>query len=178
MNFKETYKKIIEDLQKELKVENKMLTPKIEKVTLNIGIGSYIREGNKDFSSLQKDLELITGQKSIVTNAKKSISNFKLRAWMPVGLVVTLRKEKMEVFLEKLIHVVLPRVRDFRGISKKSFDKKGNYTLWIKEHTIFPEVPQNDVVKPVGIGITITTNTDNSEYTKALMAKLGFPFAK
>lgn len=178
MNFKETYKKIIEDLQKELNIENKMLTPKIEKVTINIGIGSYIREGNKDFSSLQKDLELITGQKSIVTNAKKSISNFKLRAWMPVGLVVTLRKEKMEVFLEKLIHVVLPRVRDFRWIPKKSFDKKGNYTLWIKEHTIFPEVPQNDVVKPVWIGITITTNAEDSVHTKALMEKLGFPFAK
>lgn len=178
MSFKAKYNnEIVAELRKNLEISNSSNTPKIEKVVLNMGIGSYIRNGGKDFSSLVNDLGLIAGQKPVVRYAKKSVSNFKLRAGMPVGLSVTLRGDKMYNFLEKLVKVVLPRVRDFRGISKRSFDKSGNYNFGIKEHTIFPEVPQNDVVKTHGLQITLTTNSE-TEGTKALMDAFGFPFAK
>jgi len=178
MSFKAKYQsEIAPALNKELDVKNPMLTPKIEKVVLNMGIGTYIRNGNKDYTSLIDDLTLIAGQKPVVRNAKKSISNFKLREGMPVWLSVTLRGDQMYAFLEKLVTVVMPRIRDFRWISKKSFDKDGNYNFWVKEHTIFPEVPQNDIVKPHGLQITITTNS-GVEGSRALLDKYGFPFAK
>ena len=155
-----------------------MEVPKIEKVVLNMWIWTYIRTGNKDFSSLKEHLALIAGQAPTVRYAKKAISNFKLRAGMPVGLSVTLRGDRMYDFLEKLIHIVLPRVRDFRWISKKSFDTEGNYNFWIKEHSIFLEVPQDDVVKPHGLQITVKTTAKNKEHGKELLEQLGFPFAK
>lgn len=143
-----------------------------------MGIGTYIRSGNKDYSVLQEHLALISGQAPVVKNARKAISNFKLRAGMPVGLTVTLRGDQMYNFLEKLINVVLPRVRDFRGISSKSFDSEGNYNFGIKEHTIFPEVPQDDVVKNHGLQITVKTSATSAEAGKALLTQMGFPFAK
>ena len=148
MTLKDTYnKEIAAKLLKDLGCSNMMEVPKLEKVVLNMGIGTYIRSGNKDYSVLQEHLALISGQAPVVKMAKKAISNFKLRAGMPVGLTVTLRGDNMYNFIEKLVNIVLPRVRDFRGISSKSFDSEGNYNFGIKEHTIFPEVPQDDIVK-------------------------------
>lgn len=177
--LKEKYNKEIAPALKEtLKIDNVMEIPKIEKVVLNMGIGTYIRSGNKDFSTLQQHLALIAGQAPVVVNAKKSISNFKLRAGMPVGLTVTLRGDKMYDFLEKLVHVVLPRVRDFRWVSRKSFDKEGNYNFGVKEHSIFLEVPQDDVVKNHGIQITVKTTAKSKEAGLELLTAMGFPFAK
>lgn len=177
--LKEKYlKEIVPSLQKDLKISNIMEVPKIEKVVLNMWIWTYIRTGNKDFSSLKEHLTLIAGQAVVVRYAKKAVSNFKLRAWMPVWMNVNLRWDNMYNFLEKLIHVVLPRVRDFRGVNKNGFDKQGNYNLWIKEHTIFLEVPQDDVVKSHGIQITIKTTAKNKEEWRALLEKMWFPFSK
>lgn len=179
MSFKENYKtKILPQLKKDLGIANDMEIPKLEKIVLNMGIGTYIKAGWKDYTTLKSDLDLIAGQASVVKNAKKSISNFKLREWMPVGLMVTLRWDRMFYFLEKFINIIWPRIRDFRGFSAKSFDKDGNYNCWIKEHTIFPEVPQHDVVKPYGLQITVKIKWNNKDYNRALMQALGFPFSK
>ena len=179
MTLKDTYKdKIAPKLMKDLACENIMEVPKLEKVVLNMGIGTHIRNGNKDYSILLDHLALISGQAPVVKNAKKAISNFKLRAGMPVGLTVTLRWDNMYDFLEKLVTIVLPRVRDFRWISSKSFDSEGNYNFGIKEHTIFPEVPQDDVVKNHGLQITVKTTAQTAEAGRALLSEMGFPFAK
>lgn len=179
MSLKETYiKKIAPELHKKLALENVMEIPKIEKVVLNMGIGTYIRQGNKDYSVLQDHLARISGQAPVVKLARKAISNFKLRAGMPVGLTVTLRGDAMYNFLDKLVNIVLPRVRDFRGINKNSFDTEGNYNFGIKEHTIFPEVPQDDVVKNHGIQITIKTTAKTKEQWRELLTLMGFPFSK
>ena len=179
MSFKENYtQKVLPEIAKELDIKNPMQLPMIEKVVVNMGIGSYVASGHKDFSSLKNDLALITGQLPRVNHARKSVSNFKLREGMPVGMMVTLRGQRMYDFLEKLIAVVRPRVRDFRGISAKSFDKDGNFNFGIKEHTIFPEVPQLDVVKTHGMQITIKFKTQSKEHSHALLKKLGFPFSR
>ena len=179
MSFKENYtQKVLPEIAKELDIKNPMQLPMIEKVVVNMCIGSYVASGHKDFSSLKNDLALITGQLPRVNHARKSVSNFKLREGMPVGMMVTLRGQRMYDFLEKLIAVVLPRVRDFRGISAKSFDKDGNFNFGIKEHTIFPEVPQLDVVKTHGMQITIKFKTQSKEHSHALLKKLGFPFSR
>jgi large subunit ribosomal protein L5 len=179
MSFKENYiKKILPEIQKELGIENPMELPRIEKIVLNMGIGTYVAAGNKDFSSLKNDLALISGQLPRVALSRKAISNFKLRKDMPVGMMVTLRGDRMFHFLEKLIAIILPRVRDFRGISSRSFDEAGNFNFGIKEHTIFPEVPQLDVVKPHGLQITIKFKTQSKDHSKALLDKLGFPFSR
>lgn len=179
MSFKEHYtQKVLPELAKELGITNPMQLPTIEKVVVNMGIGSYVAAGHKDFSSLKNDLALITGQLPRINHARKSVSNFKLREGMPVGMMVTLRGQRMYDFLEKLIGVVLPRVRDFRGVSAKSFDKEGNFNFGIKEHTIFPEVPQLDVVKSHGMQITIKFKTESKEHSHALLKKLGFPFSR
>lgn len=178
MYLKEKYvKEIAPSLRSKLQISSVMETPKIEKVVLNMWIWTYLRT-SKDYSSLKKDLALIAWQEPVVRLAKKAVSNFKLRAWMPVWLTVTLRWERMYAFLEKLINIVLPRVKDFRWISKKSFDSNGNYNFWIKEHTIFPEVIQLDIVKTHGLQITICTNASNKESTKMLMEEMWFPFSK
>jgi len=178
-DYKNQYKtQVLPKLAKDLGIENPMRLPKIEKIVLNMGIGTYVASGNKDFSSLRSDFSLIAGQLPKVTNSRKSISNFKLRAGMPVGMTATLRGERMYAFLQKLIAIILPRVRDFRGISAKSFDKEGNFNFGVREHTIFPEVPQLDVVKPHGLQITIKFKSDSKEQSKALLDTLGFPFAK
>ena len=179
MSFKTHYKDVIlPKMKKDLGIENTMQIPRLEKIVLNMGIGSYVASGHKDFSSLKQDLALIAGQAPVVVRSRKSISNFKLREGMPVGMKVTLRGDRMFDFLEKLITIILPRVRDFRGISPKSFDDEGNYNFGIKEHTIFPEVPQLDVVKTHGLQITIRTKSQKKEHTLALFNALGFPFTK
>ncbi len=179
LDFKKRYQEeILPKLRKDLGIENVMQTPKIEKIVLNMGIGTYVASGNKDFSSLKSDFALIAGQLPKVQSSRKSISNFKLREGMPVGMTVTLRGDRMYAFLQKLIAIILPRVRDFRGISAKSFDAEGNFNFGIKEHTIFPEVPQNDVVKPHGLQITLKIRNGSKESSKALLDALGFPFTK
>jgi len=177
--LKEKYlKEIVPVLKEKLWTSNVMEIPKLEKVVLNMWIWTYVRSWNKDFSSLEEHLSLIAGQKCTVRYAKKAISNFKLRAGMPVGLSVTLRGESMYNFLDKLINVVLPRVRDFRWINKKGFDNQGNYNFWIKEHSIFLEVPQTDVIKNHGLQITVKTTAKNKEAWRELLTQMWFPFAK
>ena len=177
--LKEKYlKEIAPALKEKLELSNVMEVPKLEKVVLNMWIWTYIRTWNKDFSSLQEHLSLIAGQACTVRYAKKAVSNFKLRAWMPVWLTVTLRWEAMYNFLEKLINVVLPRVRDFRWINKKGFDNQGNYNFWVKEHSIFLEVPHNDVIKNHGLQITVKTTAKNKEAWKELLTQIWFPFSK
>jgi len=169
---------IIPSLKEKLEISNIMDVPKLEKVVLNMWIWTYIRSGNKDYSSLKEHLSLISWQSCTVRYAKKAVSNFKLRAWMPVWLTVTLRGDNMYNFLEKLIHIVLPRVRDFRWVNKKWFDKSWNYNFWLKDHTIFLEVPQNDVVKSHWLQITVKTTAKTSEAWKELLKQLWFPFSK
>lgn len=178
MSFKDTYKESINNLKNELGIKNVMELPKLEKIVLNMWIGTYVRNGNKDFSSLKSDLALIAWQNVTVRNSKKAISNFKLKENQPVGLTVTLRGDRMFYFLEKMIQVILPRVRDFRWLSSKSFDKEWNYNFGIKEHTIFPEVPQHDVVKPHGVQVTLKFKSKSKDHSKALLEALGFPFSK
>lgn len=176
--LKEKYlKEIAPKLKEKLWLSNVMEVPKLEKVVLNMWIWTYIKQ-NKDFSSLQEHLKLIAWQACTVRYAKRAVSNFKLRAWMPVWLSVTLRWEAMYNFIEKLIHVVLPRVRDFRGVNKKWFDNQWNYNFWIKEHSIFLEVPHNDVIKNHWLQITIRTTAKNKEEWKELLTLIWFPFSK
>ena len=177
--LKEKYvKEIVPVLKDKLEIKNVMEIPKVEKVVLNMWIWTYIRSGNKDYSSLQEHLRLIAWQTPTVRYAKKAISNFKLRAWMPVWLSVTLRWDRMYNFLDKLVNLVLPRVRDFRWVNKNGFDKEWNYNFWVKEHSIFLEVPQDDVVKNHWIQITVKTTAKNKEEWKLLLEQMWFPFSK
>lgn len=178
MYLKEKYKKeIAPALAKKLGIENVMEIPKLEKVVLNMGIGTFVKT-NKDYSVLKNHLATIAGQAPSVRFAKKAISNFKLKEGTPVGLAVTLRGEAMYNFIEKLINVVLPRVRDFRWINKNSFDKEGNYNFGIREHSIFLEVPSDDVVKNHGLQITVKTTAKSKEAGRELLLNMGFPFSK
>ncbi len=178
MSFKEHYlTTILPRLKDELGIENVMELPRIEKIVVNMGIGSHVAV-HKDYSSLQNDLALITGQKPKVLKSRKAISNFKLRKGNVVGLMTTLRGERMYYFLEKLIAIVLPRVRDFRGVSSRSFDTDGNFNFGIREHTIFPEVPQDDVVKTHGLQVTVKFRSRGTDDSRALLTALGFPFTR
>jgi large subunit ribosomal protein L5 len=154
-----------------------MAVPRIEKIVINEGLGSS-KEDSKAIDKAAKELGLITLQKPIVTKAKKSISNFKLRQGMPVGIKVTLRGERMYVFLEKLINIGLPRIRDFRGINPNAFDGRGNYNLGVKEQLIFPEITYDMVDKVRGMDITIVTSAKTDEEARALLQAMGLPFRK
>ena len=154
-----------------------MQAPKIEKIVVNMGVGDAI-ESPKVLDDAVAELALITGQKPVVTRAKKSVANFKLREGMPIGAKVTLRGEKMYDFLDKLMNVSLPRVRDFRGVSRDAFDGRGNYTLGIKEQLIFPEINFDDVKKTRGMDVVIVTTAKTNEEGRALLANLGMPFRK
>ena len=154
-----------------------MLVPKIEKVVVNIGVGDAVAN-SKMLEAALSDLEKITGQKPIETKAKKSIASFKVREGHKIGCKVTLRGENMYVFLDKLISIALPRVRDFRGVSSKSFDGRGNYTLGIKEQLIFPEINFDEVVKVRGMDIVIVTSAKTNEEAYDLLKELGVPFRK
>jgi large subunit ribosomal protein L5 len=164
-------------LFKELSLENVMQIPKIQKVVVNIGVGEAL-DNPKALDEAVKDLTTITGQKPVVTKAKKSIANFKLREGRAIGTKVTLRGDKMWAFLDRLINVALPRVRDFRGISADSFDGRGNYTLGLDEQLIFPEINFDEVDSIRGMEITIVTTAENDDQARALLSKFKMPFRK
>jgi large subunit ribosomal protein L5 len=176
--LKEIYnKEIAPTLFKELSLENVMQIPKIEKVVINIGVGDAL-DNPKALDEAVKDLTTITGQHPVVTKAKKSIANFKLREGRAIGTKVTLRGDKMWAFLDRLINVALPRVRDFRGISPDAFDGRGNYTLGLQEQLIFPEIDYDQVETIRGMEITIVTTAENDDRARALLSKFGMPFRK
>ncbi|HHV05579.1 MAG TPA: 50S ribosomal protein L5 [Anaerolineaceae bacterium] len=164
-------------LFEELGLDNVMQVPKIKKVVINIGVGEAL-ENPKALDAAVNDLTIITGQKPIIIAAKKAISNFKLREGRQIGVKVTLRGEKMWAFLDRLINVALPRVRDFRGISADSFDGRGNYTLGLTEQLIFPEIQYDKIDKVRGMEISIVTNATNDDHGRALLSKFGMPFMK
>ena len=161
----------------ELALENVMQIPKIEKVVVNIGVGEAL-DNPKALDEAVRDLTTITGQKPVVTKAKKSIANFKLREGRSIGTKVTLRGDRMWAFLDRLINVALPRVRDFRGISADAFDGRGNYTLGLDEQLIFPEIDYDQVDKVRGMEITIVTTAVNDDQARTLLTKIGMPFRK
>jgi large subunit ribosomal protein L5 len=174
--LKDKYKnEIAPALAKEFGIENPMAVPKVEKVVVNMGMGEAIAN-SKILDTAVDELRAVTGQKPVVTKAKKSIAAFKLRQGMPIGTMVTLRGERMYEFLDRLISVALPRVRDFRGISGKAFDGRGNYTLGIREQLIFPEIDFNKVDKTRGMNISIVTTAQTDEQARSLLKALGMPF--
>jgi large subunit ribosomal protein L5 len=174
--LKEIYHKdVIQKLRSDFSYANIMEVPKIVKVVVNMGLGEAI-QNVKILDSAAAELAAITGQKSVITKAKKSIATFKLRQGMPIGCMVTLRRAKMYEFLDRLMNVSLPRVRDFKGVSAKAFDGKGNYTLGIKEQLIFPEINYDAVDKIKGMNITIVTSAKTDEEGRALLKYLGMPF--
>ena len=174
--LKEQYQeKVIPALMKEFNYRNIMEVPKLEKVVINMGLGEAIQNA-KILDSAQSELAAITGQKPVVTKAKKSIANFKLRAGMPIGCKVTLRRERMYEFFDRLVNVALPRIRDFKGVSGKSFDGRGNYALGIREQIIFPEIDYDKIDKIRGMNIVITTTAKSDEEGKALLKMMGMPF--
>lgn len=174
--LKELYnKEIIASLMKELELKTVMQVPKLEKIVINMGVGEGARE-DKYIEAALNDLEIITGQKPVVTKARKSIAGFKLREGQTIGVKVTLRNENMYNFMEKLIKVALPRVRDFRGISNSSFDGHGNYTLGIKEQLIFPEIEYDNVLKIRGMDIVFVTTAKTNKEAESLLKAFGMPF--
>jgi len=176
MPLKELYEKeIVPKLIETFKYKNVFEVPKLEKVVLNIGLGEAIHN-IKMLDAAKEELKLITGQAPVITRARKSIAAFKLREGMPIGCMVTLRRKQMYDFLEKLINVALPRVRDFRGISGKAFDGRGNYTLGIKEQIIFPEIDYDKIDTIKGMNITVVTTAKNNEEGKTLLKLMGMPF--
>lgn len=166
------------DLFKEKKYKSKMQIPYIKKIVINIGAGKDVVNNSKTILDISKELSLIAGQKPIVTLAKKSISSFKLREKTPIGVKVTLRRNKMYDFLDKLINIALPRVRDFRGISVTSFDGYGNLTIGIKEEIIFPEIDYDQIKKNSGMNISIITSSFDNQEAFLLLSKMGMPFKK
>jgi len=168
---------IIEAMMNKFEYKNKLAVPKIEKVVVNIGIGEA-KENAKVIEHATNDLTIITGQKPIVTKAKKSISAFKLRAGMPVGCKVTLRGSKMYSFVDRLINIAIPRVRDFRGVSPDSFDGRGNYTLGIKEQLIFPEISYDQIDKLRGMEVVFVTTAQTDEEARELLSLFGMPFIR
>lgn len=178
LNLYEKYKKeVVPALKKELNLKSVMQVPKISKVVINVGVGRFLKESGY-IDNVEKTLLKITGQKPVRTKAKKAISNFKVREGQEIGVVVTLHGARMYQFLEKLVNVSFPRIRDFRGISNKAFDRQGNYTLGLKENTAFPEVKTGEVDKIHGMEIVINTTAKNREGGLALLTHLGFPFIK
>lgn len=168
---------VVSTMVKEFNYTSIMQVPRLEKVVVNIGVGEAI-DNPKVLDDAVNELTLITGQKPVVTKAKKSVANFKLREGMAIGTKVTLRGAKMFDFLDKLINVSLPRVRDFRGVSTNAFDGRGNYTLGIKEQLIFPEISFDDVKKTRGMDVVIVTTAQTNEEGRALLRNLGMPFRK
>ena len=174
--LKEKYKEeIVKQIMKDFNYKSIMQAPKLVKIVLNIGLGEAIQNA-KAVEAATGDLAAITGQKPIVTRAKKSIATFKLREGMPIGCKVTLRGDRMYEFLDRLVNSALPRIRDFKGVSAKSFDGKGNYTLGLKEQIIFPEIDYDKIDKVRGLNITIVTTAKTEKEGKALLGYLGMPF--
>ena len=176
--LKETYLTEIRDaMQKKFDYKNEMQIPKIDKIVINMGVGEA-KENAKVLETAVKDLETITGQKVVVTRAKHSVANFKLREGQPIGCKVTLRGEKMYEFLDRLVNLALPRVRDFRGVNPNAFDGRGNYALGIKEQIIFPEIEYDKVDKVRGMDIIIVTTANTDEEARELLTLFNMPFAK
>ncbi len=170
------YKSEIRDkMREEFEYENPMAIPKLQKIVINVGVGDAITD-KKILDTVVDNVAAITGQKPVTTKAKKSISNFKLREGMPIGCKVTLRQRIMFEFLDRLVNLALPRTRDFQGVPDKSFDGRGNYTLGIKEHTIFPEIDTDKVSKVHGMDITFVTSAETDEEAYALLKHFGMPF--
>ena len=177
-SLKEIYnEKIAPELMKTLGKKNVNAVPRVKAIKVNVGVGKMVAEG-KDHEEIVKNITAITGQKPIVPRSKKAISNFKLKINMVTGVVVTMRSKRMYDFLTKLVDVVFPRIRDFRGISTKSFDGHGNYSLGLREHIVFPEIRSDDVNKIHGLQVTIQTDASNDKDALALLKALGFPFKK
>ncbi len=175
---KETYQnECVPQLMKDFGYKNIMQVPKLEKITLNMGLGEAV-QNPKIVDGAAQELTLIAGQKAVVTKAKKSIAGFKLREGMPIGCRVTLRGERMYDFFAKLVNIALPRVRDFRGVSFKAFDGRGNYAMGIKEHIIFPEIDYDKIDKIKGLNIAITTTAQSDEEGRTLLKLMGMPFRK
>ena len=168
---------IISNLLEQFDYDNVMAVPKLDKIVINSGVGEAV-ENEKVLDTVTDNLAKITGQKPVTTKAKKSISNFKTRDGMPIGCKVTLRKKKMYEFLDRFINLALPRTRDFQGVPDKSFDGRGNYTLGVKEHTIFPEINTDDVDNIHGMDITFVTTAESDEEAYALLKEFGMPFKK
>jgi len=176
--MKEMYRtEVVPSLMKQFSYGNVMAVPRLWKITINMGVGDAISD-IKLLDQAVDELSAIVGQKPVITRAKKSIANFKLRKGMPIGCMVTLRGAKMYEFLDRLVNLALPRVRDFRGISTRAFDGRGNYTLGIRDQLIFPETNYAKVTKVKGMNICITTTARNDEESRALLAALGMPFRK
>ncbi|MDC0207647.1 50S ribosomal protein L5 [Pseudomonadota bacterium] len=178
MNLKETFnKELLPQLKEKLGIDNVMAVPKLTKVVINMGVGEALTD-KKHLESAVNDLELIAGQKAVITKAKKSVASFKLREGWPVGCKVTLRGDRMYDFIERLVNIAIPRERDFRGLNPKSFDGQGNYSMGIKEQIIFPEINYDNIDKIRGMDICINTSASNMEDAKALLEVLNFPFKK
>jgi len=176
--LKETYKsEIIDAMTKKFGYKNVMEVPKLEKIVINMGVGEA-KENAKIIDSAIKDLETIAGQKAVVTKAKNSVANFKIREGMPIGCKVTLRGEKMYAFLDRLVNLALPRVRDFRGVNPNAFDGRGNYALGIKEQLIFPEIEYDKVDKVRGMDIIFVTTAKTDEEARELLTLFNMPFQK
>lgn len=176
--LKEIYQnEIVDALMKKFEYKNIMEVPKIEKVVINMGVGEA-KENAKLLDAAVKDLETITGQKAVVTKAKKSVANFKIREGMPIGCKVTLRGDRMYEFIDRLVNLALPRVRDFRGVNPNSFDGRGNYALGIKEQLIFPEIEYDKIDKIRGMDIIFVTTAKTDEEARELLAQFNMPFAK
>jgi large subunit ribosomal protein L5 len=175
--LKDYYKKeIVPRLTKDFGYKNVMQVPRITKIVVNMGLGEAL-SNIKILDSASEEISLITGQRPVITKARKSVANFKLREGNPIGCAVTLRREKMYEFLDRLVNVALPRVRDFRGISPKGFDGRGNYTFGIKEQIIFPEISYDKIDKIKGMNITVVTTAKTDEEARSLLRYLGMPFA-
>ena len=177
-NFKQLYnEKIKSQIQKELGFKNVMQVPRLDKVVINVGLGEALQNGKLIESSVEQ-LKVISGQMPVVTKAKKSIANFKLREGVPIGVMVTLRGNRMYQFFERLVSFALPRERDFKGLPKKSFDGRGNYTIGLKEQLIFPEIDYDKVEKIQGMNITICTTARTDEEGRCLLTQMGLPLRK
>jgi large subunit ribosomal protein L5 len=168
---------VLPKLFKDLGFKSKMQVPKLHKIVVNMGVGEAI-QNPKIIDAAARELAVITGQKAVVTKARKSIANFKLREGMKIGCRVTLRRDRMYEFFDRLVNIAIPRVRDFRGISPKSFDGRGNFTLGVKEQIIFPEINYDKIEKIMGMNITIVTTAKTDEEGRALLKELGMPFKK
>ncbi len=176
--LQEHYKKTVAPaLMEKLKLKNPMEVPKISKITINMGIGEAVGD-RKVMESATADLARLSGQKAVVTRARKSVASFKIRDGYPIGAKVTLRRERMYEFLDRLVNIAIPRVRDFRGLSAKSFDGRGNFSMGVQEQIVFPEIEYDHIDSIRGMDITITTTAKNDEQGRALLEAFDFPFKK
>jgi large subunit ribosomal protein L5 len=175
--FLQKYRDAVPRVMQTFGYKNVMEVPRIEKVVINVGVGEA-KQDIKYLDAAMEEVALITGQRPVLKRAKRSVANFKVRAGMPVGCMVTLRGARMWEFLDRLVTVALPRIKDFRGISRRSFDGRGNYNLGLREQLVFPEIDYDKVLKVRGMNITIVTTAKKDEEAQALLAELGFPFSR